>query len=181
MNKIYLVLSWLLNSGLFYLGWILTLKFVLNGMYWQGPLLNLAIVILHVLRVPNKVFELVLVATIPLMGSLLDTALAFAGILEYVEPYSCCHWIAPLWVTSLWALFATSINHSLEWAGRNLWMAAVLGGIGGTMSYLAAIKIGAARFMVSDGWGIFYLAIGWAIAMPLCYAYNRWLKKRFEI
>lgn len=181
MKYFKIALNWLINSGLFYLGWVLTLKFVLNGMYWQGPLLNLVIVLIHLIRVPHRIFETILVITIPIIGMLFDSTLAYFGLLRYEGPYDCCSWLAPPWVNSLWALFATSINHSLAWAGKNLGIAVLTGAIGGTVSYLAAIKVGAVHFLVSDTVGIACLAVAWAIIFPLCYVYSRWLQKKVGI
>lgn len=175
-----LALNWLINSGLFYLGWILTIRFVLNDMLWQGPLLNLAIILLHIARSPRRIFESTLVFTLPLIGLAFDSTLTLLGILRFEGPYSCCSWLPPLWVSSLWALFATSINHSLSWAGSNTLLAILVGGIGGAFSYLAAIKVGAAHFLINDYLGIAFLVAAWGTIFPVCFAYNRWLKRKFD-
>ncbi|MFA6916590.1 MAG: DUF2878 domain-containing protein [Parachlamydiales bacterium] len=175
------ILSWLLNSGLFYLGWVLTIKFILQDKYWQGPVINLAIILLHIARVPNRMFETVLILSLAMLGSVVDTALAYFNIIQYEGQYLCCTWFAPAWITSLWALFATSINHSLVWVGKTVWMSILVGSIGGTVSYLTAIKVGAAYFLVPEWQGIMILAIVWAIAMPLCFVINDLLKKWFNV
>lgn len=177
-KNFHLILSWLINSGLFYLGWILTLKFVLEGEFWQGPLINLGIILLHLARVPHKLFEGVLVLTVPLLGAGLDAIFVSTGVLNYIGGYESCPCIAPLWVMSLWALFATSFNHSLSWLDKNIWICIGVGSIGGTVSYMAGIRVGVAYFSVPEWVGITSLAIGWGIVVPLCYCYNRWLKSK---
>lgn len=183
MNKGLLktALSWLLNSGLFYLGWILTIKFILQDMYWEGPVVNLAIIMIHIARVSNKLFETIIVLCFALIGSLFDTALAFFNVIQYEGQYLCCSWFAPAWITSLWALFGTSINHSLSWVGKTVWMSVLVGSIGGTISYLTAIKVGAAKFLVPEWEGIMILALAWAIVMPLCFVLNDYLLKKMGI
>lgn len=172
------VFDWFVNSGLFYLGWILTLKFVLEGNYWIGPVINLFIIVLHIIRVPHRLFETMLILSLPILGSfLLDGSLVIFGILKYLGRFECCPWIPPVWILSLWGLFATSINHSLAWVDRKLWLTIATGAVGGTLSYYAAIRVGAAEFLVSNTAGIFLLAMAWGIVMPLCYLYNKWLKK----
>lgn len=174
-------LNWFLNCGLFYLGWIITLKFVVDGLFWQGPAVNLVIMLIHLYCVSDKKFETTLLLTFPIVGSIfVDTTLSTLGILEFKGPYLYPGLLSPLWVISLWGLFGTSLNHSLSWVGQKEWLAAALGGIGGTASYYAGIKVGAAQLLVPDAWGLALTAIVWAIAMPLAYRYNTWLKQWFE-
>lgn len=171
------IISWFFNSGFFYLGWILTIKFALDGDYWLGPFINLLIIVLHLASIKQRAFEMALILTLPLFGSfLLDGALVISGVLHYSGGGD---WSAPLWVISLWGLFATSINHSLSWVGKKLWLAVGTGAIGGTLSYLAAIKVGVAQFLVPEWTGIACLAVAWGVVMPLCYAYNSWLRRFF--
>lgn len=171
--------GWLLNSGLFYFGWIYTIKSVLDGSPLKGVLVSFLIVACHLWRSKERRFEILLMVTFPLLGSLFDTALSLLGILTYEGTYRTVPWIAPLWVTALWALFATSLNHSLAWVGRAWWLASACGAIGGTLSYLAVIKAGAAHFAIAEPYGIASLALAWALILPLCYCYNRWLKGYF--
>lgn len=171
--------NWLINSGLFYLGWIFVIKDVLNGYYFWGILLTFLIILLHLWRSPRRTFEATLIVTMMLLGPLLDTILILSGVLTYQGMLSCCPWMAPPWIATLWGLFATSINHSLAWVGRSLWLTVATGAIGGTVSYYAAIKAGAAHFLIDEPMGIGAIALAWAIAMPACYGYNRWLSARF--
>lgn len=177
MHQLGVFLSWLLNSGLFYLGWVLTIKFILEDKFWQGPVINLAIIALHVARVPNKLLETALIACFCLLGTIVDTSLAYFDIIHYEGRYECCPWLAPAWITSLWALFATSINHSLSWVGKSLWISILVGAVGGTFSYMTAIQVGAAHFLVPTWVGIAILVAIWAVVMPFCFVLNDFLKR----
>ncbi len=180
MKYLTIILGWLLNSGLFYLGWILTFKWVLEGNYWAGPILNIAIMGLHLARVPNRLFETVFILTLPWMGSLIDSLWIVSGVMFYEGENASLYWIAPFWVITLWGLLATAINHSLAWAGKNIWVAIGTGALGGTLSYWAAIKVGVVTLLVPHWEGIVCLAIAWGIAMPLCYLYSKFLKSLMQ-
>jgi hypothetical protein len=172
-----LFLEWLVNSGLFYIGWIYILKGVIEGNYNNGVLFTLCVIIMSIYRSPHRLFEATLIVSLAILGPLLDTLLAWYGILSYQGTFSCCPWLAPPWTWALWGLFATSINHSLAWVGRTWWLTVLVGAFGGTMSYVAVIKAGAAEYLVSQPVGISYLVLAWGIVLPLCYSYNRWLRR----
>lgn len=169
--------QWLLNSGLFYLGWVVLLKGVLDDNYPPGIALVLAIVCAHLWNATERRFESALVVSLALFGLLFDTLLASTGVLAYAGSFACCPWLAPLWSPPLWALFATALNYSLAWVDRYWWLPPLVGAVGGTLSYVAAIRVGAAHFLVAEPLGIAILAAAWAVVMPLCYAYSRWLRR----
>ena len=73
---------------------------------------------------------------------------------------------APYWIVTMWVLFATTLNSSMAWLkGRHV-LAAVLGAIAGPMSYIAGAKLGGIEFVELHG-ALVFLAIGWAVAMPI--------------
>ncbi len=75
---------------------------------------------------------------------------------------------------SLWAAFATTLNHSLRWVMHRPLVATLLGAIGGPLAYLAGAKLGALHLpslqtalpLIGVAWGIATLALS-LIAMRL--------------
>lgn len=45
--------------------------------------------------------------------------------------------LIPLWLMLLWALLATTLRHCLAWTARPWWLASLLGGVAGPLSYYA--------------------------------------------
>ena len=65
---------------------------------------------------------------------------------------------------SLWAAFATTLNHSLRWVARRPLIATLLGAIGGPLAYLAGAKLGAMHIAVPQT-AIPVIGVAWGIAM----------------
>lgn len=176
-EKLHTALTWFFNSGLFYLGWILAIKYAREGLYLRGPAICTAIIALHLLFVRQPLFEFCLVVTVCFFGLLVDSSLAFAGVISYHGGYACCSWLAPPWVTTLWGLFATSLNHSFSWLDGRPLLSVPLGACGGTLTYMAAIKAGAADLLLGTTESVIILACLWGIIFPLSFTYNRFLKR----
>jgi len=84
-----------------------------------------------------------LVGIAVLTGLLVETAFLQTGLLDYNggELWAA---IAPLWILVLWANFALIMNGCLSWLQGRYLLAAVLGALGGPLSYFGGIKLGAA-------------------------------------
>ena len=73
---------------------------------------------------------------------------------------------APYWIVAMWALFATTVNLSLRWLKGRLWLALILGAIGGPLAYFAGYRFGAVTFLESTT-ALILLSLGWALWTPL--------------
>jgi hypothetical protein len=154
-----------LNFIAFQLGWFACVLGAANGLPWAGPLAVLGVVGLHLLRArrPGAEFRLVLAAAA--LGLVVDSLVLAGGWLRYPSG----QWIpglAPYWIVAMWALFATTLNLSLRWLHGRPVLAAVLGTIGGPLSYLAGEKLGGIE-LTQPPQAIAALAVAWAVAMPL--------------
>lgn len=109
--------------------------------------------------------DLVLVAAAVVLGLAWDTLALQAGWIDYGAPGP---WpaVAPAWILALWAQLATVLRAPLHWMHSRPWLAALLGGIGGPLSYAAAQRLGACRFD-DPAQALVALAIGWALITPL--------------
>jgi apolipoprotein D and lipocalin family protein len=97
------------------------------------------------------------------VGLVVDTALLRSGELRFVAG-TWPEGFAPYWMLSLWAAFATTLNHSLRWVMRRPWVAALLGVIGGPLAYLAGAKLGALH-LASLQTALPLIGVAWGIAM----------------
>jgi len=77
--------------------------------------------------------------------------------------------VAPAWIIILWIGFALTINHSLGWLKMHPLLPALMGLIGGPLSYLAGAKLGAMNYQADHLLICASLGIVWAIALTLLY------------
>lgn len=139
----------------------------------RGPLIILAILGIAVFLSKDRLKEVIIISTVALAGTVFETIFQLAGIIQYHGGYAGASWIAPLWMTSLWALFGTSLNGSMSWASASYWLAAAVGAVGGPFCYMAAISFGIADILVPLYVYIPLLAISWACIMPLGLAFAK--------
>ena len=74
--------------------------------------------------------------------------------------------LPPPWMIGLWALFASTLNVSLNWLKKHTALAILLGAISGPLCYWAGERLGALSLLNFNS-AMVYLALGWAIAVPL--------------
>ncbi len=140
------------------------------GLAWAGPLAA-AIFVAATLAFGGRArADLRLLAVALPLGILLDTAFAASGWLRYAEPWPWT-WAAPVWIWSLWAGFAMTLNHSMAFLRERPLAAAVLGLFGGPLAYWAAAgAFDAVSFGAPVAWVMGALAIGWAVVLPVLFA-----------
>jgi hypothetical protein len=159
------------NYVLFQAGWLACVGAALDGYMWLGPITVLGIVVLHltlITKPERRRRELALFAGAGALGMLADSLLAAIGLVTYptsaeARPFA----IAPPWIIALWVLFATLPAHSLGWLQGRLRLAALLGAIGGPLSFLAGERLGAIGTGSTPIWTWIALSIEYAICMPL--------------
>lgn len=100
------------------------------------------------------------------IGALWDGALSRWQVVEYAAPGPLGAGFAPVWILALWALFAMMLRNPLRWLHDRPWPAALLGGVGGWLSYRGAAALGACRFP-DPLQAAAVLSIGWAVITPL--------------
>ena len=92
-------------------------------------------------------------------GTLLDTLLRALGVFHFSEPGP----LIPFWLMLLWALLATTLRHCLAWSARPWWRAAVLGAVGGPLSYYAGSQLAGVEFGFDVAPTLIGLALLWAV------------------
>ncbi len=131
---------------------------------------TVAILCIHELFIVKKRFEWPLIAIIAVTGFIVDNALTQLGVFSFQSPSLL---FIPLWLICLWVLFATTLNHSLDWLKDRLWLAALLGAISGPMSYLAGSKLADVSLSSPPLFSLLCISVCWAILLPAFYLFIR--------
>ena len=129
-------------------------------------------------RHPSRDVRLLVAAL--LMGLVVDGVAASSGWLGYASPTPA--WPpqgAPIWILMLWACFATTVTRSLSVLRGRPWLAALAGGFGAPLAYLAAAR-GWNAVQVSSWYGLSWIAACWALALPLLGALSQHDARRDE-
>ena len=156
-----------LNFAAFQVGWLLCVLYTNLG----AALAALALVLMHLRWLslnPGQEALFILLGT--LAGALLDTLWLGTGVLATTPGSQ----FAPAWLIALWALFMTTLNHSLAWVGRRRLLPFLLAPFAGPSAYWAAAKLGAVE-MGDGAVATLLLAAGWFVLFPALLA----VRKRF--
>ncbi len=161
------------NAVLFQLSW---LACVLGGnSYWLAvPAVALLI---HFFWVSSWAAEGKLVVSVMLAGAALDSFLLQLGVFTFVGQ----ELLAPLWLAMLWAMLATTLNHSLGWTARPIWRAALLGAIGGPLSYVAGAELAGVGLPLGERNSALLLAAIWALVMPLLHGFAHLYREQYRV
>jgi hypothetical protein len=100
-----------------------------------------------------------------IFGFAVDTLQASAGLYAFAHT-SAAPWLCPLWMMTLWMIFATTLNASMSWLAGRYRLAAVLGALCGPVSYVAGARLGAIEFPAHAGLSLVGIAVVWACVMP---------------
>ncbi|WP_339540032.1 DUF2878 domain-containing protein [Pseudomonas sp. RA_5y_Pfl1_P24] len=153
------MLKTLANAVLFQCGWFAC---VLGGdSLWL--LVGLAALGIHLLWISSWAQDGRLILGVTLLGTLVDTSLRTVGFFQFSEPGP----LIPLWLVMLWALLATTLRHCLAWSTQPRWLAALLGAVGGPMSYFAGSQLAGVSFGYALWPSLVGLALLWALLFTL--------------
>jgi len=158
----------LANFLLFQVAWFVAVDAAARGALWTGLAAMAVVVAVHLAWVSDRARELRFLLLAGLFGTLADTALAGIGATAY--PSSRAAWpvaLVPPWISALWIGFATLPRFSLAWLVRRPWLAAILGAVGGPLSYLAGARLGAVSVSPEPLLTWVALAAEYALATPL--------------
>ncbi len=167
----------MINFVVFQIGWFVA---ILGAAYDYMPLallLLLPIIGINLYRLENLKQNSQLLLLAVLLGLAIDSLAISLGLLSFKPAYWWPYHLAPLWMTALWALFATTINGYLKWINDYPLIGLIGAAIGGPLAYIAGEKL--AALQMTPGWQtIIYLAITWTFAVFILLRANRYLKNR---
>jgi hypothetical protein len=158
----------LLNLIGFQLVWIACVAGAGSGAWWPGVAALALFAGWELLHSENVRTDLGLLVRVCALGLVVDSVFAASGTLVYAAALP-SQSAAPVWILALWAGFALTLRRSLRWLMGRPWLAALLGGVFGPLSYwIAGSAWGAVDFAAPTGVVIALLAVAWAVAMPVC-------------
>jgi len=147
-----------------------------HGLVWPGVIGMLVYAACQLVAVRHYKTDLSLMATAIVMGFLLDGGLIRAGLASYATPWPSAA-LAPAWILALWATFSLTFSQSLAYLQTRLWLAVLLGAVGGPLAYLSAARGWHVVTFVDPTWhALLWLGIGWGLATPAL----AWLAKRWS-
>ena len=164
----------LINFLLYQVGWFACVLGAASGRTWAGAGLALALVAVHLVLVRDRAREATLLLAAAGLGLTLDSLQLNLGVFRYPSG-SPLAGLAPPWIVVLWLQFATLLHFALRWLSGRYLLAAVLGLLGGPVSFWGGARLGAIEFASP----LAYLVLGcvWAVAMPALV----WLGDRLEL
>ncbi|MBM4133270.1 MAG: DUF2878 domain-containing protein [Nitrospira sp.] len=160
-----LVKSRLFNFIAFQVGWLACVLGAASAHPTAGPVLAAILLTLQVRSAdhpPNLAFWLL---TVGLLGAVLDSLLALAGLFSF-RPGYLPTWLCPPWLFFVWMTFGSTLPSSLAWLAEHPRLAAGLGAAGGPLSYYAGSELGALQLSEQINLSLLILACLWALLMP---------------
>lgn len=152
------------NLGLFKAGWAAVVLLAAADLPLAGSLAALAVVFIHLLRSPGRRAELMLIVVSALVGFTWESFLVATDVLEYGSG-AILPGAAPLWIVSMWMLFATTLNVGMRWLRRSNAAAVIAGLVGGPMAFIAGQSAGAVT-LTEPVYSIIIIGLGWALLLP---------------
>ncbi|HYA76555.1 MAG TPA: DUF2878 domain-containing protein [Burkholderiaceae bacterium] len=152
------------NFLVFQLAWAAAVIGAARGLPWLGTATVVAAVAWHLMTVAAPPAEARLVGIVTLIGLAFETLRVQLGDVAYPSGQPIAM-LPPHWLVALWSLLAITLNLSLRWLKRHLAMAALLGALGGPLSFVAGTRLGGARFVDAQS-ALVTLAVGWCILTP---------------
>ena len=124
-----------------------------------------------------------LIIAVMFVGWALDSLIAGTGLITYGPAAAAAApgdrasagALAPAWIASLWAMFATLLECPLAWLGRRRLLAVLLGAVGGPLAWWGGVKLGAGQVAGLPGYAI--ISLEWALATPVLVACAEGLRR----
>lgn len=130
-------------------------------------------VLLHMKVISDDFRELYFISAVGVIGLIVEFGFVYFGVLQ--SPSSSL--LPPLWLLSLWPLFATTLNHSTRWFQGRPGVSVLAGGIAGPVTYYTGTRLTSYEVVAPFNLSLIKLAIVWMIVFPLV----MWLAKKFNL
>lgn len=160
-----LVTSRRFNFIAFQVGWFACVLGAASPHQSAGPVLVAILLALQVRSAENPPTLARWLLTVGLLGAVLDSLLALAGLFAF-QPGFLPTWTCPPWLFFLWMIFGSTLPSSLAWLTEHPRLASGLGAAGGPLSYYAGAELGALRLSEPPRLSLLILACLWALLLP---------------
>lgn len=158
-----------LNFINFQIGWFVCVLYPV----WQAAGVVLVLLMLHFSLVSqHRLAELKFILLGTVAGAALDLLWLRSGVLadgvmvDGVTVDSYLSWLPPWWLIALWAIFMSTLSHSLNWISQYRWLPYLFAPIAGPFTYWSASKLGAVSLPHPIS-SLLVLALGWLVIFPL--------------
>ncbi|MBD2859460.1 DUF2878 domain-containing protein [Spongiibacter sp. KMU-158] len=154
-----------INFLIYQIGWLGAALSASSAMSLLSALCCVAALLIHlwVVEQSERGRELRLAGFALVLGAVWESTLNLTGVVAYAGDGG---GIAPLWIITMWPLFALTLNYSLAWMHGKFMVAVLLGAIGGPAAFYGGQKLGAVELLL--GWpSLLILGLGWAVLFPL--------------
>ncbi len=164
----------LINGALFNLGWLACV--VLRNHWSLLAVLAVIAIYLYMEESHLRARGAIVVAVAVLVGFAVDNAMLSEGLLIPVGTDAGD--LAPFWMTALWAILSTTFNIAFKPLQNKLVLAGVMGAISAPLTYLGAVRLGAAEFGVPAEFALAGLGVVWLLVFPAGLLFTRRLMSR---
>ncbi|MEH6592582.1 MAG: DUF2878 domain-containing protein [Halioglobus sp.] len=149
----------LMNGLLFNVSWF---AIIYTQSTILAPLLASLHLIVHFSLMGRGLPEAAFILGVTVLGILVDQTLFYLGVFTVNGQAA----LAPLWITCIWPVLATTCMHAFRGLSHHSWLAALFGAIGGAGSYIAGTSLTDVQFG-SAVWGPWIMAALWMILFPV--------------
>jgi len=169
-----------MNQGLSQNIWINVIGFQvtwwLSIMYGNSAIVPVVFLLaLHLVFHKAAVEEIAVITACACIGFTVDIMLTMQGV--FIFENNPAH--VPCWLFLLWLCFSATLRQSLRFFSHHLALASIAGAIAGSLTYLAAARLGAVSFGFSTFSTLSLLALVWAILFPLLLLISTNIRKMY--
>ena len=150
----------------FQIGWFSCVLGSANQLPWLGVMVSCLVLFVHITRATNPAFEFKFLAIAAIIGIIFDGIPQSLGWISFSQVAFWPDVLPPPWMIMLWALFASTMNISLNWLKHKQLLAIVIGAVAGPLSYWSGARLGALE-LTNPSAALIYLSIGWGFIVPV--------------
>lgn len=125
---------------------------------------TVAMLLLHLLLAPSTMRELKQVLALATIGISVDAGFSLLGLFQFAGGA-----LIPAWLVCLWMAFATTLNRSLSFLGRNTLLTILAGAFVIPFNYWVGQKLGAVEFGYPLPLTLVAMSCVWAVTLPFLY------------
>lgn len=148
--------------------WFAVVLSAAHGQPAWGLPAALMVVAWHLRLAPRPQSEAALIALVALLGTAADALVLRQDVVAYASG----QWasaLAPAWMSTLWAVFGTSLNVTLRWLRGRPWLTILLGAVAGPLAFASGARMGAAE-LLDPARALWLLSLEWALMLPILVA-----------
>ena len=165
-NNSLLIPSYLINGILFGISWLLLVTYGAHEFIWISLLIATSYFLSQIILfskfdrnsflicIPLSIYAL-------LFGLIQEMVFIYSGILSYPNESI----FPPFWLLALYPLFALTLNSSLSFLNKNIVLTFILGGIGGTFSYILIEQLDGVLLLVPTGYPFLFTSSGLSLTL----------------